>query len=206
MYIRASSLLDVRHQTVLKGQTLIINGDLIEEIRPTAEVRPGPGAKSTDLSCCTVLPSLIGAHTHLLMDYGLQNGFSEPNMILTVAQMSVAARALVGAKLGKEDRDAGTTTVRDLADSGHGGDAAFRAGIHEDSVEGPRMMVSTGALASIGGQFSAVSAHGQSLIDEKYEVVSGPEDARKAVRQAFHPCGDLQCRRASWPTRTRRSD
>ncbi len=68
----------------------------------------------------TLLPGLIDVHTHLLENYeaGLDD---DRNMLLTVAQMSAAKRALLGAATGRQDLMAGITSVRDLGNSGYNG-------------------------------------------------------------------------------------
>jgi imidazolonepropionase-like amidohydrolase len=97
----------------------------------------------------------------------------------------------LGAKNALEELQAGVTTVRDVGNSGHGGDVALRDAIAAGWVPGPLMLVSTRALAPIGGQLETASEMGQKLIDEEYAIVTGPLEARKAVRQAFFEGADL---------------
>jgi imidazolonepropionase-like amidohydrolase len=105
--------------------------------------------------------------------------------------MSPAKRALLGVKMGQEDLEAGFTTVRDLGNSGWGGDVALRDAIRAGWVSGPRIVASTRALAAAGGQFGTVQPAVQQLIEQEYAVVSGVEDARRAVRQAFYDGADV---------------
>jgi imidazolonepropionase-like amidohydrolase len=93
--------------------------------------------------------------------------------------------------MAREALEAGITTVRDLGNSGRNGDVALRDAINQGWVPGPRMYVSTRALSAAGGQFGSVAAEAQHLIDEEYAVISGVEEARKAVRQAFYDGADL---------------
>jgi imidazolonepropionase-like amidohydrolase len=137
-----------------------------------------------------LLPGFIDAHTHLLTSDDTAIGSDEPNMLLTVAQMSTAKRALLGVKNGREDLEAGITTVRDLGNSGVSGDVALRDAIASGWVVGPRVIASTRALAATGGQFGRLVPEAQALINLEYAVVSGPEEARKAVRQAFYDGAD----------------
>jgi imidazolonepropionase-like amidohydrolase len=62
-------------------------------------------------------------------------------MVLTVAQMSPAERTLQGAKMGRENLEAGVTTVRDVGNLGVNGDVALRDAIREGRVSGPRIVV-----------------------------------------------------------------
>jgi imidazolonepropionase-like amidohydrolase len=112
-------------------------------------------------------------------------------MVLTVAAMGTVRRALLGAAMGREDLQAGITTVRDLGNSGLNGDVALRDAINEGWVEGPRIRASTRALSAAGGQFGGLAAEAQKIIDQEYVVISGVEDARRAVRQAFYDGADL---------------
>jgi imidazolonepropionase-like amidohydrolase len=137
-----------------------------------------------------VLPGLIDSHTHLLENYDSALGNDDNNMILTVTQMSAAKRALLGAAMGREDLEAGITTVRDLGNSGLNGDVALRDAINNGWVVGPRMIVSTRALSAAGGQFGGIQAETQKLIEQEYVVISGIEEARRAVRQAIYDGAD----------------
>jgi len=138
-----------------------------------------------------LLPGLIDSHTHLLQNYDGRFGSDDPNMLLTVATMSAARRALLGAAMGREDLEAGITTVRDLGNSGWNGDVALRDAINAGWVIGPRMIASTRALAAAGGQFGPLAPEAQSLVQQEYVVIAGVEEARRAVRQAFYDGADV---------------
>ncbi len=120
------------------------------------------------------------------MNYREGIGGDDPNMVLTIAQMSTAKRALLGAAMAREDLWAGITTVRDLGNSGVNGDVALRDAIAAGWVQGPRVQPSTRALTAAGGQLGPLSPTGQRLIGDEYVVISGIEEARRAVRQAVY--------------------
>lgn len=187
--VKCARLLDVRSGSVTNNAVIFIEGDRIKSVGTDSAVPPG--VEVIDLSNATVLPGLIDCHTHLLMNYNGVFGGDDPNMILTVTQMSTAKRALLGAAMAREDLEAGITTVRDLGNSGWNGDVALRDAINAGWVTGPRIAASTRALSATGGQFGMVSAEAQKIIEQEYAVISGVEEARRAVRQALYDGADL---------------
>jgi imidazolonepropionase-like amidohydrolase len=185
--IRCGRLIDGKGDAAISNAVVLIEGDQIKSAG--AGVAIPPGAEVIDLSGATVLPGLIDCHTHLLSNFDGAIG-EDRNMLLTVAQMSTAKRALLGAAMAGEDLEAGITTVRDLGNSGLNGDVALRDAINAGWVKGPRMIVSTRALSAAGGQFGAIQPEAQKIIDQEYAVISGVEEARRAVRQALYDGAD----------------
>lgn len=187
--IRAARMVDVRAGTVVSDAVVIVDGARIRAAG--AKLAIPAGARVIDLGDATLVPGLIDVHTHLLQNYQGSLGGDDPNMLLTVAALGNTRRALLGVKMAREDLEAGITTVRDLGNSGRNGDVALRDAIDAGWVPGPRMQGSTRALAAAGGQFGRVSAEAQTLLENEYAVISGVEDARRAVRQAFYDGADL---------------
>jgi imidazolonepropionase-like amidohydrolase len=182
--LRAARMLDVKSGNVINDAVVLIENNRITAVGSKLSIPAD--AEVIDLGGATLLPGLIDSHTHLLQNYDGKVGSDETNMILTVTQMSTARRALLGAKMGREDLEAGITTVRDLGNSGVNGDVALRDAISAGWVVGPRMIVSTRALAASGGQFGGLQPETQRIIDQEYVVVNGVEEARRAVRQAIY--------------------
>ena len=124
--IKAGRMLDVRNQKVLERQVLEIEGGTIRRIYPDAgKLSSRAGEQVVELSGYTILPGLIDCHTHLLQSYDFRNGFDDPNMILTLAQLTTAHRALLGARNAAEVLASGITTVRDVGNSGRSGMSRF---------------------------------------------------------------------------------
>jgi imidazolonepropionase-like amidohydrolase len=186
--IRCGRLIDGKSDAPIINAVILIEGERITAVG--AGVQIPPGADIIDLSNATVLPGLIDSHTHLLQNYDGALGGDDANMILTVTQLGNTRRALLGAAMGREDLEAGITTVRDLGNSGHNGDVALRDAIYAGWVVGPRIVASTRALAAAGGQFGEVSAETQKIIEQEYAVISGTEEARRAVREALYDGAD----------------
>jgi len=187
--VRAARMLDVKSGSVIQNPIVVVEAGRIVAAAPNVAI-PG-GARTIDLGNLVLLPGLIDSHTHLLQNYDGRFGSDDPNMLLTVATMSAARRALLGAAMGREDLEAGITTVRDLGNSGWNGDVALRDAINAGWVIGPRMIASTRALAAAGGQFGPLAPEAQSLVQQEYVVIAGVEEARRAVRQAFYDGADV---------------
>ncbi len=179
--IRAERLIDGKSDTVVKDAVVLVVGEKIVAVGSGLAIPVN--ARVIDLGAATLLPGLIDAHTHLLSE---MDGSNPEDWLRIVATQSTAERALLGAKLGREDLEAGITTVRDVGNSGVNGDVALRRAIQRGWVPGPRMVTSTRALAAQGGQFGALTPAAQELIEGEYVTVRGPESARQAVRQALY--------------------
>jgi imidazolonepropionase-like amidohydrolase len=187
--VKAARMLDVRSGNIITNAVVLVEDGRITDAGSGLAVPAG--AEVVDLGDVTLLPGLIDAHTHLLQNYDFKLDGDDPNMILTVTQLGTTRRALLGVKMGMEDLEAGITAVRDLGNSGVNGDIALRDAIRSGWVVGPRVVASTRALAAAGGQFGGMSADVQKIIEQEYVVVSGGEEARRAVRQAFYDGADL---------------
>jgi imidazolonepropionase-like amidohydrolase len=186
--IRAGRLIDVRSGNVINRAVILIEDGRIKSVG--ADVEIPKGTEIFDLGNMTVLPGLIDTHTHLLQNYEGRYGGDDPNMILTVTRLGTTRRALLGVAMGREMLEAGFTAVRDLGNSGVNGDVALRDAVRSGWVVGPRIVASTRALAAAGGQFGGMTAETQKLVEQEYVVISGVEEARRAVRQAFYDGAD----------------
>ena len=187
--LRAARMLDVKTGAVIANASVVVTGARI--VAAGAHVATPAGATVIDLGDAMLLPGLIDSHTHLLQNYEGRFGSDDPNMLLTVAAMGTTRRALLGAAMGRQDLEAGITTVRDLGNSGLNGDVALRDAVTSGWVVGPRIVASTRALAAAGGQFGGLAPEAQQLIANEYVVISGVEEARRAVRQAFYDGADV---------------
>ena len=187
--IRAAHLIDGKSNAPVENPVVLIVGDKITAVGPNLPIPAG--TRIINLGGLTLLPGLIDAHTHLLLQMdGTEAEHQDDEMLRVVATQSTAARALLGAKLGREDLEAGITTVRDLGNSGVNGDVALRDAINRGWVVGPRIVAATRALAAPGGQFGTLIPEAEKIVQQEYIVLNGPESARQAVRNALYHGAD----------------
>jgi imidazolonepropionase-like amidohydrolase len=183
--IRAEHVLDGTRETTLPSAVVLVEGGRIKAVGSGLEIPSG--AKIIDLGDATLLPGLIDVHTHLLLEMdGANAGHQDFELLRIVASQSTAERALLGAKLGREDLEAGITTVRDLGNSGVNGDVALREAVDRGWLPGPRIIAATRALAAPGGQFGTLTSEAQKIIEQEYVIVDGSQSARQSVRQALY--------------------
>ena len=191
--VRAGRLLDARAGVYLEDQGVLIEGERVKAVGAFKDVRSRArqDAALIDLSRMTVLPGLIDCHSHLLdaMEGRWRAGEA---IILTITQLGPSRRALLGAAMAREMLEAGFTTVRNLGHSGVNGDAALRDAINAGWVVGPRILAATRKLTPPGGQAVAIQSEGaEAIIAQEFLTISGPEEARRAVREALAAGADV---------------
>jgi imidazolonepropionase-like amidohydrolase len=179
--VRAGHLLDVKTGDEAAGQTIVVVGDKVASIAPTAATPAQPTDLVVDLTRYTVLPGLIDVHTHLTM----ANNFDP----LFELMMTPAKEAIIGVENAKVTLEAGFTTVRNVGASGFT-DVALRDEINEGHIPGPHMQVSGPAMGITGGHMDA------NLLPYEYHdvgqgVADGIPEVQHMVRQNIKYGADL---------------
>jgi len=179
--VRTGHLLDVKTGKVFDGQTIVVVGETIQSIAPTAEVQAQAGDAVIDLGGMTVLPGLIDVHTHLTM-----NTDFDPYRELTVTD---AKKAINGVANARTTLMAGFTSVRNVGAGGYT-DVDLRDAINAGQVPGPHMLVSGPALGITGGHCD------ENLLPLKYHLVGdgvadGIAEVQHKVRQNIKYGADL---------------
>jgi imidazolonepropionase-like amidohydrolase len=201
--LKAGRVLDVTSGNYIESGGILIEGDRIKEVGRAADIESHApkGATVIDLGHATVLPGLVDCHTHLMARIpDGPNGYA-----LNLLTKSQAFRALEGAADARVTLYAGFTTVRDVENEGSGyADVALRDAIEQGLVEGPRMQVATRAIAAVGQYNPFGISPDLTDFPAGAQMVSGAEEARRAVREQIGHGADLIKVYADWdhPTLT----
>jgi imidazolonepropionase-like amidohydrolase len=166
--VRAGHLLDVKSGKLLGDQTIVVIGDSIESIAPSATVSAQASDAVIDLRAMTVLPGLIDVHTHLTGGPDF-----DPYRELTGTD---AKEAITGVANARTTLMAGFTSVRNVGAGGYT-DVDLRDAVNAGQVPGPHMLVSGPPLGITGGHCD------ENLLPIKYHVVGdGVADGIAAVQ------------------------
>ncbi len=167
--VRAGHVLDVKTGKIADAQTIVVVGDTIQSIAPTASVAAGPGDVVVDLGGMTVMPGLIDVHTHITM-----NTDFDPYRELTTTDAKQAINGVVNARTTLM---AGFTSIRNVG-AGDYADVDLRDAINAGQVAGPHMLVSGPAMGITGGHCD------ENLLPIQYHLVGdGVADGIAAVQQ-----------------------
>jgi len=175
LFVHCGTLIDGKSEQPRKNVFFEIDGDKIAAI-PAAV--PG-SARVVDLSNETCLPGLIDTHTHVLLngditgaDYDFQLLKESPEYRTILATVN-ARRAL----------EYGFTAIRDLETEGAGyADVDVKKAINNGVIPGPRMQVATRSL-NVTGAYPLLGYAPNVPVPHGVQVVDGPEEGRKAVRE-----------------------
>jgi imidazolonepropionase-like amidohydrolase len=167
--IQAGHVLDVKTGKVADAQTIVVVGETIQSIAPSASVTAESSDTVIDLGRMTVLPGLIDVHTHITM-----NTDFDPYRELTTTNAKEAINGVVNARTTLM---AGFTSVRNVGASGYV-DVTLRDAINSGQVPGPHMEVSGPALGITGGH-----CDDNLLPFDYHQVGEGVADGVAAVQQ-----------------------
>lgn len=195
--VRASRMLDVKSGSVVPNAVVLIQDDKITAVGPSLKIPAG--AEVVDLGNATLLPGLIDCHTHLMARIS-----DEPQGYgLSLLTKSQAFRALEGAADARVTLLAGFTSVRDVESEGSGyADVALRDAINQGLVDGPRMQVATRGIAAVGKYFPFGISPDLTDFPTGAQLISGPEEARRAAREQIGGGANLLKVYADWDVPT----
>jgi imidazolonepropionase-like amidohydrolase len=185
--LRAGRLIDGVSDAVATDQAVLVRGGRIAAVGPWAQLRRPPGARVIDLSDATVLPGLIDNHTHLL----LQGDITSAEYDEQVLYQSIPYRAVLGARNAQRALMQGFTTLRDVETEGAMyADVDIKRAINRGEVPGPRLWVSTRAIAPTGA-YGVVTPNWALDLPGGVQFADGVEGVRLAVREQVRHGADL---------------
>ena len=178
--IRAGRLIDGIADRARADQGILIVGGRITEVGAYDAVAAHAGdARRIDLSRRTVMPGLVDAHTHVL----LQGDVTEQEYADQILRQSIPYRTIQAVAAARTALEHGFTGLRDLETEGAMyADVDVRNAIRNGIVPGPRMWVATRALSTTGTY--PLNGYAWELdLPHGVQIVDGVDEIRKAVRE-----------------------
>lgn len=185
-WISCGNVFDAASAKLIGPQQLLVSDGRITDIRSGSKA-PVAASEVVDLSDKTCLPGLIDMHVHISSE-------TNPNTYSEGFRLNPEDHAFRAVHFAKLTLQAGFTTVRDL-----GGDVALslRNAIEQGTVEGPRIMAAGRSIATTGGHADPLNGVNRDVLHAfgypgpEDGVISGPLEARRAVRQRYKEGSDV---------------
>jgi len=178
--IKAGRLVDGRSPSVQPNVGILIEGERIKAVGPLAQIQgQAPNARVIDLSQMTVLPGLIDAHTHLLLQGDVTSQDYEDQLL----KESTPYRAILAARNARIALEHGFTAIRDLETEGAMyADVDVKLAVDRGEIPGPRVFASTRAMAP-PGMYPITTTNRELELPHGVQPADGVDNARLAVRQ-----------------------
>jgi imidazolonepropionase-like amidohydrolase len=175
--LRCGRLIDGVRGAPLENVVILVEGERIKAVGPSLPIPDG--ARVVDLGSSTVLPGLIDAHTHVL----LQGDITAEDYDSQLLKDSIPYRTIRATVAARTALSNGFTSIRDLETEGAMyADVDLKKAIDRGIVAGPRMFVSTRALAPTG-MYPLLGYSWQLQVPEGVQIVDGPDAIRRAIRE-----------------------
>ena len=179
LLIRPARVFTAEDKVAHPGWAVLVEGEKITAVGPSAGIRPPAGARVLDLPGTTLLPGLIDAHSHLFLQ-----PYDEVLWDDQVLKETAAYRTVRATKYARDTLMAGFTAERDLGTEGVGtADVSLKKAIDEGLVPGPRLTVVTRAIVATGAYGPQRRAYGDRDVPQGAQEASGVDEIVKAVRE-----------------------
>jgi len=175
--LRCGRLIDGKRAAPLDNAVVIVEGERIKDVG--AGLTAPAGAKVVDLGRATCLPGLIDNHTHVL----LQGDITAADYDEQLLKESIPYRAIRATAAVRTALLNGFTALRDLETEGAMyADVDVKTAINRGVIPGPRMFVSTRALAPTG-TYPLLGYSWELKVPEGVQIADGADGVRRAVRE-----------------------
>jgi imidazolonepropionase-like amidohydrolase len=177
--IKCGKLIDGKSDRPVEGAVILIEGNKIKEAGKGIAI-PSE-ATVIDLSHETVMPGLIDAHTHVL----LQGDITAEDYDVQLLKESIPYRTLRASVSCRTALMNGFTTIRDMETEGAMyADVDLKKAINRGIIDGPRMFVSTRSISTTGRYGLSNSMYAWELrMPKGVQEITGADEARRAVRE-----------------------
>lgn len=178
--IRAGRLIDGVSDAARDHVLVLVHGDRIIAVGGEEVAARAPAGTTTiDLGTATVLPGLVDTHVHTL----LQGDVTAADYDEQLLKESIPYRAIRATMSVRTALMNGFTTIRDLETEGAMyADVDLKTAIARGVIPGPRMFVSTRAMSTTS-TYPLLGYSWEIKVPEGVQIVDGPEEIRKAVRE-----------------------
>ena len=175
--IRAARLLDVRDGRVLAEQTILVEGDRIRQVGPSASLTTVPGARIIELGNVILLPGLIDCHNHIL-------GNPKDQSPTAFLRMSSPKQTLWGLHNLQIWLAHGFTAIRDAGETDLAyGQLALRDSINQGLVQGPRIVSAGNFISVTGGHGDADPLAPDQSLMRRPNLADNVDEVSNAVRR-----------------------
>jgi imidazolonepropionase-like amidohydrolase len=173
--VKAARLLDVKSGRYVERPVVVVKSGVVESVGTQVP----PGARVIDLGDRTLLPGLIDAHTHILLQGDATQAEYEEQILKEYPAHRVA-RAIRALKIALEH---GFTGMRDVETEGASyDDVALRDAVNEGVIPGPRLQV-VGPALSTTGTYPILHFRPDWKFPTGVQLCDGADGCRKAVRE-----------------------